>query len=219
MADNVQKYGIRWAKGYNGGRDVPQPVECFVASGQAFNINGGSSGINLSIGDPVTRLASGAVTLCDGSEGASGGVAIYGIVVGIQPYYDSTIGNSGALRPSNVLPSSIAYGTNLERQSKVLVVPVGNDVFEVDCDDAVTATTEAAYQALIGNNADHALTTATSTKAYPRLDISSAGTATAQWRIVGISKTADNQDFSGNYVKLLVICNEPQDPSASATGI
>ena len=218
MADNVAVYGIRWAKGYNGGTDYPQPVECFVASGAPFDVNGGAQNVALGIGDPVTRIADGSVTLCAGSEGGSGGVALYGIVVGVAPYYDSV---QGVMRPTAALPDNVVYGTNLERQSKVFVIPVVGSVFEIDCDDAVTATTEAAYQALVGTNCDHVLSGVASvdTRAKPKLDISSTGTATAQWRIVGLSKSLDNQDFSGANVKLLVVANETQDPVTGATGI
>jgi hypothetical protein len=218
MADNTAVYGFRWAKGYNGGVDFPQPIECFVASGASFDVNGGAQNVSLGVGDPVTRLSDGSVTLCAGSEGGSGGVAVYGIVVAVQPYYDSVL---GAMRPSNILPDNVVYGTNLDRQSKVLVVPALAGAWEIDVDDVVTATTEAGYQAFVGENCDHVLTGVVSVdvRAKPKLDISTHATATSQWRIVSVSKSFDNQDFSGANVKLIVTCNEPQDPSTSATGI
>lgn len=217
MADNPIKYGFRWSLAHNGGRNMPQPEEMIVATSQAFNINGGAQGVALGPGDPVTRLSTGGANLCDGSEGAGGGVALYGICVGVLPYYDVTF---GYMRPAGLLPSAVAYGTNLERQSKILVVRAEAGVWEVDCDENSTATTLAAFQAFMGENCDHVLTGVVgATRALPRLDISTHATATSQWRIVGISKTAENQDYSGNYVKLYVTVNESQGPYFTATGV
>lgn len=163
----------------------------------------------------MTRLSTGGVTICEGVEGAAGGDAVYGIIVGVLPYYDAA---QNLMVPANALPSDIAWGTVLERQSKLLVVPADAGIWEIDCDDATTATTEAAYQAFIGENCDHTLAGASGTKLNPRLDISAHGTATQQWRIVGISPTVNNRDFSGLYVKLLVKVNEGQQSTFTATG-
>ena len=77
------------------------------------------------------------------------------------------------------------------------------------CDENTTATTEAAYQDMIGENCRFINTGATGElRAPPRLDISTnATTNTFPFKIVGISTTAGNQDFSGNYVELYVISN------------
>lgn len=219
MGDNAIGYGFRWAKAHNGGKNLPVPEMGIVASGQAFNINGLGQGVYLRPGDPVTRLAGGGFTLCDGLEGAGGGVVVYGICVGILPYYDATIGTSGAMRPTDKLPSGLVYGTNLERQSKILIVPADAGYWEIDCDDKVTATTLAAYQAFQGENCDHTLTGATNAGfAHPRLDISDHGTATKQWRISAVSPIVENDDFAGLYVKLIVRINEAQQPGFVATG-
>lgn len=215
MADNAIKYGFRWHRAING-KNIPMPEEVIIASATSFDVNSGAQNVSLRIGDPVTRLSTGGVTLCDGSEGAGGGVALYGIVVGVLPYYDAT---AGYMRPSNSVPDAVTYGSNLERQTKVLVVPAEAGYWEIDCDDAATATTLAAYQAFQGENCDHILCGASGeTSAKPRLDISGHGTATAQWRIIRVSPTAENQDFSGNYVKLIVRVNECQAPGFVATG-
>ena len=220
MADNMPYYGFRWATAHNGGKNVPQAEECFVVSGQSFDINNGAQNIGLGIGDPVTRLASGAVSLCDGSEGAGGGVAVYGIVVAVLPYYNAV---TGRMEPTNVLPDNVVYGTNLERQSKVMVVRADAGRWEIDVNDATTATSLADYQALYGENCDHILTGVVSvdTRAKPKLDINPNDPATAQWRIISVSKSAANQDFSGANVKLIVEINEAatQLPAFGATGI
>ncbi len=217
MADNAIKYGFRWFSAIDGSKNMPQPEEVIVASGASFDVNGGAQNVSLRIGDPVTRISTGGVTLCDGSEGAGGGVALYGIVVGVLPYYDST---RGQMTPSNALPDNVVYSSNLERQSKVLVVRAEAGLWEIDCDDTAAAyDTLAEYQAFQGENCDHILTGASGeTSAKPRLDISGHGTATAQWRLVRVSPTAANQDFAGNYVKFVVRVNECQAPGFVATG-
>lgn len=213
MADNMRDYaGFKWHRG-DFGRTPGDIVRCPVASGYSGSINGGST-IDLNIGDPVRRLADGTVAHAAGNEGASGGQDIYGVVQSIEPYWD------GSKRvPGSRLPAGTTYGSILERQSAVLVVPVAGQVFEIEVDDITTATTESGYQALVGNNADHRLTTGTEPKTNCLLDISTAGTATAQWRIIGISRNIKNQDFSGAYVKLLVVCNEVQQAPFTTTGI
>jgi hypothetical protein len=213
--DNPQLYGIRW---YSGNPSpMPAPRVGLVATATSFDVNGGISNAALRIGDPITmNSTTGMVTLCQGYE-ASGnnGNAVLGIVVGVMPYWDAA---QNLMVPANALQSDIAWGTLLERQSKVLYIPAEAGIWEIDCDDAVTATTEAAYQAFINNNCDHTLAGASGTSLNPRLDISQQGTATAQWRIEGVSPTLMNRDFSGNYVKLLVSVNEGVKGPYTATG-
>ena len=218
MADNRLDYGFRWNSAANGGRSLPSPVECIVATSEAFNVNAGAQAVGLGPGDPVRRLSTGGVTLCDGAEGAGGALAPFGIVVGVAPYWD--VGTSRMVR-GNVLPSTVAWGTLLERQSKVLVVPVDAGIWEIDAGDNTTSTTESGYQAFIGENADHNLYGASGDlRSKPRLKISThATTSTLVWNIVGISKTAHNQDFTGQYVKLLVRANVIQLKTAGLAGV
>ena len=119
------------------------------------------------------------------------------------------------MTPTNRLPGATTGGGVIDRQSRALVVPVQGVVFECDVDDATTATTFGAYQAYIHENVDHVcvadLTNASKPKANPKLDISGhATTHTLGWRIVGVSTSLENQDFSGTGVKLYVVCNNIQ---------
>lgn len=207
MADNMQEYGFRWSTRFNGG-PMPTPIRIPVATGQNFVV--AAANYSLGAGDVVLMEATGMLDI------SLAGEAIYGIVVGVEPYWDGSV-----MRPSNLLPSGVAYGTNLSRQSALLVVPAHLGFWEADADDAVTATTQAAYQALIGTNCDHAHTpNATTLRVHPRIDISDTKTATAQWRLVNIAGDVSNKDFSGNYVKLIVAANETQwGPAFTATGI
>ena len=207
MADNMQEYGFRWSVRYNGG-PMPTPIECIVATGQNFVVS--AANYSLRAGDPVKQVNTGGINLADPGD------ALFGVVVGVQPYWDGSV-----MRPTDALPSGVSWGTNLARQSKVLVVPVHLGLWEVDCDDSSTATTEAAYQAFIGENCDHAFVgNATTLKVHPRLDISTHATADGQWRIMKISGDVANKDFSGNYVKVVVAANEVTlGPAFTATGV
>ena len=115
---------------------------------------------------------------------------------------------------TDVLASATAWGTLLDRQSRVLVLPIEGWYWEIDCNDADAATTEAAYQAFGGENCSFALyggiapTTNPQNRAHPRLDIGShATTNTLALRINRVSDTQDNVDFTGNYVKMIVEIN------------
>jgi hypothetical protein len=205
--DNRQGYGFRYA-GARWGRDIA-PIECIVATSEVFSVTGGTANVLLGPGDPVIKLATGGVTLCPGAETTA--QTPFGVVMAVLPYWDAA---SGFMKPAECLPSAVAWGTNLERQSKVLVQPFETAYWEIDCDDAVSATTEAAYQAFIGENTEYRLnggivpTANPQNRAHPRLDISAhATTNTFNLRIVRVSHTKDNVDFTGNYVKMIVELN------------
>lgn len=216
MADNPIRYGLRWSP--LNGTDCPNPIEIPVPTSQSFDVNGGASNVNLGPGDIVRLDNTGGADLCDGVEGAGGALAPYGVVVGVKPYWNAS---TGRMEFSDTLPSDVAWGTNLARQSKILVVPIELGYWDCDCDDAVTATTEAAYQTLVGLNIDvrHAGASG-ELRANPRLDVSAANTNnTFVFRIVRVSPTQENQDFSGNYVKLTVMANLFQRPPSNITGL
>lgn len=213
MADNRVEYGFRWSTSYNGSA-MPPPIEVTVASGKAFSVTGGASNVDLGAGDPVKRESDGHVTLCEGNETTP--AAPYAIVMGVDAHWDGTV-----MKRDTILPSNITYGSNLSRQSKLLVVPVTAGAWEIDVDDSTTATDLSSYQAFIGENVDHILTGASGdSRAKPQLDISThATTATLHWRLIAVSKTVNNEDFSGANVKLIVRPNVAQDPAYNATGV
>lgn len=206
MVDNRIGYGFRFA-GSRWGRPEMTPRRCIVATAASFDVTGGTSNVLLGPGDPVIRLSTGGVGLCPGSETTP--QIPYGVVVAVGPYWDGT-----TMVQTGYIPSDTAWGTLLERQSTVMVVPFEEAYWEIDCDEATTATTKAAYQAFIGENVSYNLnggispTSNPQNRAHPRLDISShATTDSLALRIVGISDTQDNVDFAGNYVKLIVELN------------
>jgi hypothetical protein len=212
MADNQRRYGLRWNFAANG-KAHPQPIECFVDTLESFDVSGGgAANCFLRAGDVVRRKGTGGMEQADGAEATA--EAAYGVVVGIGPYWDGT-----RMWPAKELPSDVSYGTLLERQSKLLVVPVDAGIWEVDAN--ATLTDEAAWQATVGANCSLILTGTTGEKYLdPMLATSSiATTNTLLWRIHSISKTRANHDFTGLYVKVNIEPNIAQRPWSSTTGV
>jgi len=203
MADNPALYGFRYHHTINGG-PRPTPIWHHVVTGQSFDVNGGQANAELTKGDVVRLNASGGVEQCDGDEDTA--ESPYGVVVGVGPYWDGEV-----MRPTKALPSDVNWGTILARRSMVAVVPVEGVVWEVDVDDATTATTRAAYDLLIMLNVEMVNSGAASqtpARLAPKINISTAATTnTFFWKIIGVSETAKNQDFSGANVKILVQSN------------
>jgi len=205
MADNPQMYGFRY-HGSRVGMDY-KPERVRVASGyQGADVNAASC--NLNVGDVVKKVSDGTVALAAGTD------AFFGVIVNILPYYDGS-----KMRWNKFLPGNTVYGTVLERQSFVEIVPVAGYLFEVDI-NATNASwdTQAEFNAFIGENVNHINTGDTvNVSANPQLNISGhATTNTLQWRITDVSPTLMNQDFSGNYVKLIVTANISQQAAGGA---
>lgn len=213
MADNPVKYGFRLAR-FRSGFAMSCVEEAFCITGATF-AGGSATAASLRPGDPIVRLASGAVNVAPGTDGTPGD--ILGVVVGIKQYVDPALTNSVTAR-GNALPSSVAYGTNLDLQSKVLYIPAEAAVWRIQVNDNTTATTLAAYQLLLGTNANHIHTAASGGLAItPKLNISTTNTtATLGWRLIGIPDPT-LQDFSGANVDLEVICNRPQNFTGATT--
>jgi hypothetical protein len=213
VADNVHKYGFRWYRG--NGYPMPSPIEYAVADAYQATIDGGGTSVDLNIGDPVKYVSDGSVALANTTD------LVFGIVVGVSNLWDSSL---SLARPSDRVPGATTGGGILSRQTRVMVVPAKAGYWEIDVDDAVTATTEAAYQALVHGNVEHVCPGDTSNssrpKADPKLDISSVNTtAGLGWRIMAISKTANNRDFSGANVKLVVAVNDSSQAGSAATNV
>lgn len=216
MADNVAKYGFRWHGNLEGGC-CPKALDYTVKSGFDFSTQAGGA-VDLNIGDPVVLDTDGTVILA--TKGGSPGTA-WGVVTGIL---NARVDANGYSRPSAFLPAGQTWSTEPLR-SRVAVIPFGRNVWEIDGSQVFTgATTIADYRVLIGGNADFLYARDTTNpnrpKANPRLDLSGTpGSGTANLRIVGVSNTAENFDFSGKFVKLLVVLNETQEPPFVTTGI
>jgi len=218
MADNRAGYGFRFARAKYG-RPLESPIKKLVASNAVFSVSGGATAVGLGPGDPVKLVNDGSVTLSTGTEGSTDDV--WGIVVGVAPYWNAAL---GVMQPANLLPSNTVWGTNLDRASYVYVVPVEQAYWEIDVNDATTATTEAAYKAFVGENVSMILTGASGgTRVAPKANISThATTAALKFRISDISQTKDNYDFSGANVKIILELNATVQTTgwlATQTGI
>lgn len=211
MADNVHKYGIRWSISANGGK-TPQPIRFTIADAYQAKADNTTTSVDLNIGDPVKLLVDGTVALMNTTDLG------WGVIIGFEPYW-----NGSVMQPTNRLPGGTTGGGILARKSAALVVPLSAGYWEIDCDDKVTATTEAAYQLLIGGNYNHTCvgdtTNASQPKADPMLDISALNTTALTFRLAYISTTAANQDFSGSYVKVIVRANAVQEAPFYTTGL
>jgi len=203
MVDNLALYGFRPFSR----RTNATPVWRTVATGQDDRDDAAAS-VGINIGDPVTQVDTGGVIVCKTT------VSPWGIVAAIGPYYDGT-----RMVYGKALPNQTSWGTVEERRSKVLVWPVEAFIWEVDVDDATTATTYAGYIAFIGENLNH-VCVRSGTKATPKIDISThATTEDLDWRVEGISPSLYNKDFSGANVKILVSCNDGMWAGMPATSI
>lgn len=205
MADNRAKYGFRFYRSRVGG-GIPLPERRFLASG--YGGQPGSANCDVQVGDPMTLVNDGSLAFA--TAGSSGPISH--IVVGIEQYYDGTRMRSGDRVPY----ASGVYGSNAERQTRILAVPAELCIWEIDCNAASTAAT---LTAAINANAD-LVYTAVAPNAVPQLAVSTINTtAGLQLRIVGISDSVFNQDLAGANAKLLVTVNKGQSAGWAATTI
>lgn len=208
---NVLKSGYR-VVGTLSGSPLPKVMTRPVAN---------NYGTALGIYDVVAQTTDG--TLIVGAAATAG--AIIGVAIGFS--YVS----QGKRILSNYLPASTTFSPTTVgslNESLCQFIPLTPDVVcEVQCDDATTATTIAAYNALVGENCDITAGTPNSTTGISGqlLDISTHGTATANFRIVAIpgytletNKQITN-DPASIYFSLRVVCNESLWPTGTATGV
>lgn len=220
MANNNHQYGFRWVRSLHGGNS-PEPLRYRIASGYrpTLTVSAGANYVDLSPGDPCVIASDGTIQICAGIESDTPATAPWGIVVGFMPLYDSSLGR---MAPKGFYPNAgITYGSVYDRESFALVIPAYGNVWEIDVDDNTTATTYASYRAYVGENVNHILDYADSdAKADPRVDISAhATTNTFRWRILDISPSAENADFSGTNVKVYVTPNVSQEPPFTVLGV
>lgn len=198
---NTVMGGFRWLRNRDGGTKCPVEIHG-VADDYATAIFKG---------DPVKLVADGTMEIA-----AEGDTDVFGICDGVEQYWDGTV-----IKRGNYLPAATSYDTNLSRRSLLRVIPARGQVFEVDTDDSgSTYDTESEFLAFVGENVDHQAasgSTATGRSGYT-VDISTHTNATAQWRILGISKRVD-QDFSSSNVKIEVELNEGGQPTFTTSGI
>lgn len=196
---NLQRNGFRWVGSKLDPAGVSMPVVVLpVASAYATVLYRGL---------PVKLVSTGTI------QAATPGDNIYGIFDGAEQYYDGTQVRRGASLPVST------YGSNLSRQSKARIILARDQLFEIDADDASTFTTQATYQAAVGENAEWVAGTPVGDQSGALLDISTHNTTnTLSVRIENIPNQ-DGQDFASIGVKLTVSFNLIQDATSSATGV
>jgi len=207
MADNVHLYGFRPYAVRSGAKLVP-PVRMSVASGQ--NDVSAAGSVNINAGDPLLYVSTGGVIVAPTTT------IVSWVCAGVAQYWSA---GDGVMKIGKHYPNQTTWGTVESRRGYVLCWPASAYTWEVDCDDKVTATTKAAYEALVHENTEFVVPgNTTNSSADPMLDISlHANTATLGCRIVGISGSVHNRDFSGSYVKLLVQFNEIGEAASAAS--
>lgn len=211
---NTHTYGFRFARSFDG-NETPQTIVKPIASGYAPNTGAdgaGGTAVNLNIGDPVQLLNDGTVRLVQpgaATDGTDMDDRTFGIVAGFP-----RLMVGGFPRPNGFYTSGTTY-TGDDQQTLCKIIPVHDNIFEIDCDTTGQPTTKAAWQSLVGT-ANFIYTVLTSgagaPKANPRLDISTHNETTQlnQLRVVGLSKRFDQQDPTLEHVTLEVIFNEQQ---------
>lgn len=205
MANQTVK-GIRWWQGGVSSKGPPIVYKP-VAS------NYGSA---IYVGMPVRLLDTGYVEISPGTEGTAG--LIYGVVATIGRYYDATRGrmiDSEAASPK-YLPANTVYGTNIERESRLGIIPVAGQRFVLDGNAALTTATRAGALALVGSAADHTIASDDVTLNVADLESKDAAPASAQWQVEDFVE-APNTDFTAARIKFVCKCIEPQFPDASVT--
>jgi hypothetical protein len=212
MADNTARYGFRFYASMTGG-GRPPIVEGYVAT--AYQPNVSATDVGLSIGDPVSLLATGYYAL---AEDVNTDDRLFGVIAG---FANVKVDSNQKARPASYYPGGTTYTTEANR-TKLLIMPFGRDIWEVDC-AGQAATTFAGWIALYGLNADleYALdaTNPDRPRAKPVLSATLATTQASNFRFVGISKTMLNQDLAGANVKALVQLNTGSEPMLGPAGV
>ncbi len=174
-----------------------------------------SDGTALFVGDPVKLAADANAQGIQQVTKATAGAAVLGVVVGvINTKFDPVAGNMSA--------GSVSLDTPVYRPAStgqyVLVCDSPDVVYEVE---AVTGS-NASYSfavADVGQNADLSTvagSTTTRTSAAALNMATAAGTATLQWKILGVVQRPDNE-ITGAATKVLVKINNAQLAAGTGT--
>ncbi len=216
---NPHRYGFRFRKNRWGG-DVPEIHTGTLANGYTPNVTGATT-CNLNIGDPVRRLNSGHFALVEPGEldDDDANERVYGIVAGFPQVL---IG--GGVRPNAFYPTNTVYGTNLQNQTILQIIPAEGCLWEID-----TATTSASfdtlaeYQAVFGSVCSFSYTQINSTTSNPRANPMAVlsfveSTEVRQLRVEGLGAGASQYDLTLANVPLLVSFNQVQASPWRITG-
>lgn len=180
----------------------------------------------IGIGDVITTVTDGTVSRAAVADNGK----LLGVVTGVSWY--STVAGGRTLKPP--IPASTTFTPTTvgsPQESLVEYIPCNSDVvFAVQADDGVTFTTIAGQVGVIQKNVDMTVGNADSVTGYSVycLDISVNGTATANFRVIGINgysleggliPSLAFNDPTASRFEFLVVCNESVWPDQTATGV
>lgn len=224
---NPHRYGFRWVRSL-GGSDTPQTFTYPIATAyQPATIIGAGTSVNLNIGDPVRLLEDGTIALVQTAQDVSGADAdsddyAFGIIAGFP-----RVLVGGYPRPGSFYTGATSYTGGISSDSAPLctIIPVHNNIFEIDADTAPTVATLAGALGIVGGVGTMIYTVLTTgngqPKANPLLDVStvvSGGTDQLQLLVVGLGKSAYTCDFTVANVPFQVMWqNQQLLPTADAT--
>lgn len=216
---NPHRYGFRFLKNRWGG-DTPEVYTGFFANAYTPNVTGATT-CNVNIGDPVRMMNSGAFQLVEPGEldDDDANERTFGIVCGFPQVLIN-----GAVRPNAYYPAGTVYGTNLNAQTQVAVIPVEGCVWEIDtATTSASFDTKAEYQAIINSVCTFSYTqintTTSNPKANPMAVLSFAeSTETRQLRVVGLGRGFEQYDLTLANVPLQVVFNQVQASPWRITG-
>lgn len=196
---NASIGGARWVRNELGGQN-PIIVEMVVADNNTLAIFNGD----------FVSMTSGGVAY----PTAAGGLNIIGVCNGVVQYWDGE-----NMRKGNYLPATTRWSIN-SRQSIISVILARGALFEIDANDGTTATTEAAHQLFLGENADIVATAGTTANGRSGhvMNISDHKTTTAQLRLRALSRRVD-QDYAADRVKYIVAVNEGHLSETDTAGV
>lgn len=198
MANRPNAIGFRWVRNKLAPTSEPPRITLPIAS---------AYGTSLGRGAPVKLLSDGTVDLC-----ATNG-NVYGVFDGMVQNYNASTGFVG---PAPAYVATVTYGSNMSRQSLASIIPVQGQVFRITCDENTTATTQAGYEAFVGENVDFAAGTASGDRSGHVADISTHATTAEDLRIVNIPDKTST-DFSATGVEIEVEFNLIQGTQVGST--
>ncbi len=201
---NPVRYGLRYVGSTFAENVTPRLLDCQVAT---------NYGTALYMGDPVKMVSDGSVAQ------SAAGDPVFGVIAGVG-YRNA----DGVFVEKNYVPANTTYTPDRLRTIVRVVPATPFTIFEVDADDGSSITTVAAARALVWENCDHIFTnagTAATGLSGVQLDISTHGTATAQWRIFSVSPLTVGNDLTQISAKYWVVANETHNwpGTFSTTGI
>lgn len=224
---NPHRYGFRFVRSL-GGADTPQIFTYPIATAyQPGTVFGGGTNVNLNIGDPVRLLEDGTIALVQTAQDVSGADAdsddyAFGVIVGFP-----RVIVGGYPRPGSFYTGGTTYtgGIGGDNAPLAAIIPVKNNIFEIDADTAPTVQTLNGAMGIVGGVGTMVYSVLTAgngqPKANPLLDVStvvSGGTDQLQLLVVGLGKNAYTCDFTSAFVPFQVMWQSQQLlPTADAT--